>query len=150
MAGKNKIEKGIRVLFDDSGATARDLSGDLVLGSLSGPGLSYEEAELTGVSDAVRNYLAGHATSEVTARFYVNDTASTGAYTVLTGNQGGTGTLTVQFGSSGAAPTTGDPEWEGEFVLVDASITLEGNVPVINARWLPEAGQSAPAWGTVS
>ena len=149
MAGKNKVERSMRLYFDDSGASARDLSGDMITGSMGGGGLTFEEAEMTGVSESVRNYLAGHATSTVTAQFHMNDTATTGAYTVLTGNQGGTGTLTLQFGQSGAAPTTGDPEWEGEYVLLDASVTLNGNVPIINATFQP-TGAVAPAWGTVA
>lgn len=149
MAGKNHIERSFRLLFDDSGASARDLSGDLVPGSVSGGGLTYDEADMTGVSEAVRNFLAGHADSEISARFHLNDTATTGAYTVLTGQQGSAGTLTLQWGQSGAAPTTGDPEWEGEYVLLDASVTLDGNKFVLNARWKP-TGSTAPAWGTVA
>lgn len=149
MAGKNKVERGIRLLIDDSGGTARDLSGDLVPGSLSGPGLSYEEAQMTGVSEAVRNYLAGHANSELTAQFRMNDTATTGAYTVLTGVLGSTGTITVQFGSASAAPTTNDPEWEGEFVMLDCTVGIADNGAVLNFRALP-TGATAPAWGTVA
>jgi len=147
--GKNKLERGFRISFDDSGGTVRDLSGDLVPGSVSGGGLVYDEVELTGVSESVKNYLAGHAESEITAQFYMNDTASTGAFTVLSGNQGGTGTLTLQWGSSGSAPDTGDPEWEGEYVLLNASVGLNGNKPVINAVFKP-TGSTPPAWGTVS
>jgi hypothetical protein len=149
MAGKNKVEKGIRVWVDDSGGTRRDLSGDLVPGSLSGPGLSYDAAELTGVSNAVKNFLAGHASTNIACQFHLNDTADTGAYTVITGNQGGTGTITVEFGSAGAAPATNDPDWEGEFVYLGCSVGLNGNVSVINFAAQP-TGSTAPAWGLVS
>lgn len=143
MAGKNKNERSFRLIF-----ASQNLSGDLVPGSVSGGGLTFDEVDFTGVSEAVYNYLAGHARSEVAAQFYINDTATTGAFTVLTGNHGSTGTLTLQFGASSAAPTTGDPEWEGTYVLLDASVAMNGNRPVINARWLP-SGSTAPAWGTV-
>lgn len=151
MAGKNHVEKSFRLLFDDSGATARDLSGDLVPGSVSGGGLTFDEADMTGVSNAVYNYLKGHATSEITARFHMNDTATTGATTVLNGHNtgAGTGTLTLQWGQSGAAPTTSDPEWEGEYVLIQNTIVLDGNRFVHDCRFLP-TGSTAPAWGTVS
>ena len=152
MAGKNKIERAFRLWWDDLGTgagTARDLSGDLVPGSVSGGGLTWDEVELTGVSNAVKNFLAGHADSEVSAKFHLNDTATTGAHTVLVGSDGGTGTLTLQWGSSGAAPTTGDPEWEGEYVLLDAHVEIDGNKPVLAARWKP-TGATAPAWGTVA
>ncbi len=153
MAGKNKISRAFRILWDDLGTglgTARNLTGDLVPGSCQGCGLKYDEVDLTGESDAVKSVLAGQADSEITAQFYVNDTAATGAFTVLTGSDGGYGTLTLQWGSNGAAPTTGDPKWEGEFVLLEVSMGNNGGRPVINARWKPQAGQTAPAWGTVA
>jgi len=149
MAGKNKSERGFRITWDDSGGNPRDLSGDLVPGSVSGGGLTFDEVDLTGVSESVRNFLAGHADSEITARFHLNDTATTGATTVLNGSNGGTGTLTLEFGSAGAAPTAGDPDWEGEYVLLDAKVVLDGNKHVHEARWKP-TGSTAPAWGTVT
>ena len=149
MAGKNHVEKSFRILIDDSGGTARDLSGDLVVGSVSGGGLTYDEADMTGVSETVFNFLSGHATSAITARFHMNDTATTGATTVLNGNAGGTGTLTLQWGQSGAAPTTGDPEWEGEYVLLDLTIALDGN-KFVHQVTLQPTGSTAPAWGTVA
>ena len=147
-AGKNKAERWFTISWDDSGTTARDLSGDLVPGSVGGGGLTYDEVDLTGVSEAVKNFLAGHAESEITAQFHMNDTATTGASTVLNGSAGGTGTLTLAWGA-GAAPTTGDPEWEGEYVLLDASVALAGNKFVHQCRWKP-TGSTAPAWGTVT
>lgn len=147
--GKNKIEKAVRLSFDDSGGVARDLSAGLVPGSLSGPGNAAEEIEMTAVSNEMRNFLAGHKDSEVSGQFYLDDTADTGAHTVLKGMIGNTGTLTIQFGAAGAAPTTGDPEWEGEYGLFDASVGMSGGKPVINARWKPGTA-TAPAWGTMA
>jgi len=157
MAGKNHIERSFRLLWDDAGTgsgTARDLSGDLVPGSVSGGGLTFDEAEMTGVSNLVKNFLAGHAQSVISARFHMNDTATTGATTVLNGSTpsatiAGIGTLTLQWGQSGAAPTTSDPEWEGEYVLIKNEITLDGNKFVHDVEWRP-TGSTAPAWGTVS
>ena len=151
--GKNKVEKAFRILFDDSGATARDLTGDLVLGSVSGGGLAFDEVDMTGVSETVYNYLRGHAMSEISATFHMNDTATTGATTVLNGQSlpsvAGTGTLTLQWGAGGAAPTTGDVEWEGEYILLSNNITLNGNAFVHNVTFKP-TGSTAPAFGTVS
>lgn len=149
MAGKNKLERASRILWDDSGAAARDLTGDLVPGSLSGGGLELDEVDLTGVSQVAEQVLGGHGRSEISAQFYLNDTATTGALTVLKASLGLVGTLTLQWGSSGAAPTTGDPEWEGEYTLLSANIVLAGNKPVIQARWKP-GSSTAPAWGTVA
>lgn len=145
MAGKNKAERWVMIQWDDSGGTARDLSGDLVPGSLSGGGLKFDEVDLTGVSEAVYNYLAGHAASEISAQFHMNDTATTGATTVLNSNDGSTGTLTIAWGN-GTTATTGDPEWEGEYVMLDDTIQLSGNKFVHNVVWKP-TGSTAPAWG---
>lgn len=147
-AGKNKIERGFRLSWDDSGTTARDLSGDLVPGSVS-IGDEYEEADMTGVSEGLRNYLAGHRDVEITARFHMNDTATTGASTVLNGQNGGTGTLTLQWGDAGAAPTTGDLELEGECVQLRNAPTLDGNRFVHEVRWQP-TGSAGWSWGTVT
>jgi len=151
--GKNKVERGFRLLFDDSGGTARDLSGDLVPGSVSGGGLTFDEANMTGVSEAVNNFLRGHATSEIAANFHMNDTATTGATTVLNGQSlpsvAGTGTLTLQWGASSAAPTNPDPEWEGEYILLSSNIALEGNKHVHQVVFKP-TGSTAPAFGTVA
>lgn len=148
MAGKNHVEKSLRILWDDSGGTARDLSAALVPGSLSGGGFTFDEADMTGVSQTVYNFLADRATSEVSASFHMDDTATTGAFTVLNGTGGKVGTLTIQWGQNGAAPTTGDPEWEGEYVLLSNPINLDGNKPVLACTWKP-SGATPPAWGTV-
>lgn len=149
MAGKNHVEKSIYLFFDDSGGTARNLSGDLIPGTLSpGGGLVMDEVDMTGVSQTVKNYLAGHADSTITGKFHFNDTATTGSHTVTKNMVGAVGTLTIQYGQNGAAPTTGDPEWEGEYLLVSAPVTVEGGRTVITCTWKP-GSSTAPAWGTV-
>ena len=148
MAGKDKVERWITVDVDDSGGDPRDLSGDLVPGSMSGlGGKSFDEVEMTGVSEAMKNFLAGHWAHEFAAQFYLNDTATTGAFTVLKARVGLVGTLNLEFGS-GAVPTTGDPQWDGEYLLVECPIVLAGNKPVLAARFVV-SGSVAPAWGTI-
>ena len=148
MAGKNHTEISFRILVDNAAGAAQNLSGDLVPGSLTGGGLVFDQVELTGVSETVKNFLAGHAESPISGKFHMNDTATTGSFTVLTGNDGGTGTVTLQWGQNGAAPTTGDPEWEGEYVYLGPSVSPEGGKAVLNMNWQP-TGSTAPAWGTV-
>jgi hypothetical protein len=156
MAGKNHVERSFRISWDDSGTgsgTARDLSADLIPGSVSGGGLTFDQVDMTGVSQFVRNFLAGHADSTISAQFHMNDTATTGATTVLNGSTPSTtvigiGTLTLQWGQNGAAPTSSDPEWEGEYVLVQNDITPSGGTFVHQVTWRPY-GSTAPAWGTV-
>ena len=147
-AGKNKVERWFLIQIDDSGTAPRDLTGDLIPGTITGGGRTLDEVEMTGVSDEYKNFLSGHANSEIGGQFYLNDTAVTGSFTVLNGIVGVVGTITMQFGA-GAAPTTGDPEWEGEYICLAADIALAGNKPVVNARFLP-SGSVAPAWGTVT
>lgn len=157
MAGKNHIERSFRILWDDLGTgagTPRDLTGDLVAGSVSGGGLTFDEVSKHGVSELVKNFLAGHATSEVTAQFHSNDTATVGASTVLNNSMpsatvAGIGTLTLQWGQSGLAPDTGDPQWEGSYVLVQNNMSFSGGDAIHNVKWVP-TGATPPAWGTVS
>lgn len=149
--GKNKIERGFRILWDNSSAAAKDLSGDLIPGSVSGGGASAEQIDMTGVSDSMKEYLAGYLESSISAKFHLNDTATTGAFTVIYNptTLRLTGTLTLQWGSNGAAPSTGDPEWEGEYTLISAPVSFEGGRAVITCTWVPGSA-TAPAWGTVS
>ena len=147
--GKNKIEKGFKILVDVSGGTPRDLCGDLVPGSISGGGITLDEVDMTGVCNAVYNFLAGHGTSEISANFHMNDTATTGAFTVLTAANGYVGTITLQYGSLGNAPDTGDPEWEGEYCYFVGQVENDGGKFVIPVTFKP-SGAVAPAWGTVA
>lgn len=146
MAGKNKVERWFRILIDNSGGTARNLSGDLMPGSISGGGRTLDEVEMTGVSDEYKNFLSGHANSEISAQFHMNDAAN-GSLSVLNGILGEVGTVTLQYGE-GAAPASGDPEWQGEYICLAADIALAGNKWVVNTRFMP-SGSVSPAWGTV-
>ncbi len=155
MAGKNKIERSFRFLLDNAAAAEQDLSGDLVPGSFQGGGLTLDQVDMTGVSETVRNYLQGHAESEVSAQFHANNTATTGAYTVLTvilaAILAGTytaGTLTAKWGSNGAAPTTGDFKWSGEYALMTCTMAMNGGKAVMNTVFKPN-GSTAPAFSTI-
>ncbi|RJX17544.1 MAG: hypothetical protein C4575_12945 [Desulforudis sp.] len=147
--GKNKLERGIRFYFDDSGGTPRELSGDMLPGTLQGGGVVLDEVDMSGASDAVKKALGGPGDGTVVAQFYLNDTATTGAHTVLKGMVGLIGTLTIQWGSNGAAPSTGDPEWEGEYVYLGGQMSASGK-GIFSATFKPASGQADPAWGTVS
>ena len=143
MAGKNKVETGFRIQFN-----SQDISGDLVPGSLNGGGVVLDQVEMTGVSNTIRNYLRGHGSAPITGRFIMNDTATTGAFTVLNAATGAT--LTLQWGSNSAAPTTGDPEWEGNYTHFGFQIVFDNGKAVMEVTFQPTAGQTAPAWGTVA
>lgn len=145
---KDILERFITVTIDDSGGTARDLSADVVPGSMNGlGGKIYDEIEMTGISDSHKHFLAGFWSHEFTAQFYMNDTATTGAFTVLSNIVGSVGTLTIAFGT-GAAPTGGDPEWEGEYLLPEDPVQIAGGKAVLAVRMIP-GSSTAPSWGTV-
>lgn len=138
----------IKVLLDDSGGTARDITASI--SSIGNIGLNYDQADVTAINDSVMQYLAGRGDADIQFSGPFNNTATTGAHTVFTGLNGANtaATLTVQIGIR-AAPTTGDPEFEGEFVVT--SYLLGGDMN--NLTWTgtlkPAFGASAPAWGTV-
>lgn len=145
---KDKTEKGFRFYWDSSGGTVRELSSQLIRGSVSVDD-EFESVDLTGVSEELINYLAGHRNVSVAARFHMDDTASTGSTTVLNGNHGGTGTITLAFGAAGVSATQGDPELEGEFVHLRNAIVVDGNKFVHDCMWNP-TGASGFSWGTVA
>lgn len=149
MAGRDKLERGFRVYFDDSGGTPQDLTGDLVSGSLVGGGAVLAGEEITAPGDAVRMFTAGRGDAPVTAEFYLNDAAG-GAHTILSGVEGQGGTLTLQWGSKGGAPASGDPQWAGEYVYLGGRMRFREGKAVFAARFVPQAGQAAPGWGTVA
>jgi len=146
--GKNKTERGFRLQIDDSGGTARDMSSALIPGSFSSGGVVYDSVDMTAVSNSVRNSAFGWGTANVTFQLYMDDTATTGAFTVCKAFPY-TGTLTAQSGSARAAPSTGDPEWEGEYVFLGSPVSFSGDRAIITVTAEPSSS-TAPAWGTVS
>ena len=143
---KDILGRHVRFWIDDSGATPRDISDDLLPNTLAGIGLTPEEVDMTGQSASIKQARTGVSDSSITGQAFMNDTALTGAYTVLKGIQGQAGTLLVEFGTDGA-PAVGDPEWTGEYVLFDLSVGITGGAAVMNFLFKPAPG-STPAWGT--
>lgn len=135
------------VYIDDSGDSPRDVSSDVK--SIDIPD-EYGEIDATGFSDGAVNSISGMPSFNVEITGMFNPGATTGLYTVLNGIKGGGAkTLTVQIGQ-GAAPTTGDPEFEGEFWLqkMNVSATPQGETGITAS--LRPSGSTAPAWGTVA
>lgn len=138
----------IKVLLDDSGGTPRDISDSI--NSIGGIGLSYDQTDVTTIANSVKQYLTGYGDSSVSLGGPFNNTATTGAHTVLTGLNGANtaATLTIQIGIRAAA-TTGDPEFEGEYVVTDYQLSGSGTDLTWSASLKPAFGTSTPAWGTV-
>jgi hypothetical protein len=137
----------IKVLLDDTGGTARDISASV--SDISSVGLDYATQDVTAYSDGVVNFTLGHPSAEIDISGPLNNTATTGGHTVLAAiidspYSQDTYTLTVQFGIRAAA-TAGDPEFEGEYLV--ASYIVNGDA-TYTARLIPGSA-TAPAWGTV-
>lgn len=151
MAGKAHIEKSFRMLVDDSAGTPRDLSADIVPGSVQGGGIVYDQLDASGISEGVRSYLAGMGDAPISCRFYMNNTPTTGAFTVINAINGDNdgGTLTMQWGEKGNAPTAGDPEFEGEYVAFMQAVDFQNQIAGFNCEFKKVQGAADPAWGTV-
>lgn len=146
--GKNFLTIYTNFLIDDSSDSEQDISTDLVPGTLDGFGEAGEEIMMHGENEDVY-YLVGRKDGSITAQFHMNDTATTGAYNVLTGIYGGGAkTLTIELGA-GAAPTTGDPIWTGEYVLTQLTPQINSGKWVLAATFRP-ADSTWGGWDTKS
>lgn len=148
MATGKTTGRYVKILLDDSGGTARDITASV--STIGGIGLSNEQVDVTTLSDSVMQYLSGRGDSTIELGGPFNNTATTGAHVVLSGLNGTNtaATLTIQIGIR-AAPTTGDPEWEGEYVVLTYPVNVGLNEVTWSATLKPAFGASAPAWGTV-
>jgi hypothetical protein len=139
----------IQVILDDSGGTPRTFDdGDII--SVDVP-LTHDQYDVSGFGDAVRNFINGLLRASVVIRGYLTTTASTGTHPVIQGAFAAESqvTLTVQVGQN-ADPTTGDPEYEGEYVVESYKPVMQHSGAIsFEARLRPATG-TAPAWGTVA
>lgn len=137
----------ITVNLDDTGGSARDISASV--SDVSNVGLDFNQQDVTAYSDGVINFTLGHPSAEITITGPLNNTATTGGHTVLSAISNApysqaSYTLTVAIGVR-AAPTTGDPEFEGEYLV--SSYQVNGDA-TYSATLVPGTG-TVPAWGTV-
>ena len=148
MATGKTHSRYIKVLLDNAGGSPQDITASV--DSIGDIGLTYDQADVTAINDSVMQYLAGRGDADIQLGGPFNNTATTGAHVVLTGLNGANtaATLTVQIGIR-AAPTTGDPEFEGEFVVTKYTVSGDMSAPKWSASLKPAFGTSAPAWGTV-
>ncbi len=143
-----RIGKFVTISVDDSGATAREITSDVT--SIGGVPLTYDEVEVGGYGQD-KFYLAARADTTLTIEGLMNPTATTGSHTVLSGIVGSNtpGTVTIAYGSN-AAPTTGDPEWEGEYICTEYTTTPDLNGAITFSATLRPGTSTSPAWGTVA
>lgn len=117
------------------------------MNTLNPVGLEYEEIDVTAFSDAVQKVLAGRPNAPIDIGGPVNTDTNQAHDTVEPLNGDNTAyTVTIQFGD-GAAPTTGDPEFEGSYKVTMYQINVDDMT--WSARLVPGT-TTAPAWGTVS
>jgi hypothetical protein len=150
MAGKNKLERGITIGVDDGASgTLRQLEGDMVPNSLNGLGFTAGAVDLTGTSDSVENVMGDRKKNTLKVKFHANNTATTGASTVLNAIVGLSSiTVTVKIGSSGATPTTGDQQFSGEFTCLSATLSADGGKMVHDCEFQP-FGSTPPSWSVI-
>ena len=136
------------VKMDDSGGTPRQFAdGDITSVDLP---LTNDQFDVAGFGDPVHKFINGQLQAPVTLRGFLTTTANTGTHPVIQGAlaAGAQVTLTVQVGQN-AAPTSGDPEYEGEFYVESYRPTLQTGGAVMFQATLKPAIGTAPAWGTV-
>ncbi len=147
MATGKTNRRWYRVWVDNNSDSAKDLSTAVL--DISGLGLVFDKQDVTGYSDGWVNYTLGHPSAEVDMTITLDNTATTGAHTVLSaaaGNQGATShTLTVQVGIK-AVPASTNPEWEGEYWVSSYIMNGDGTA---TAHLVP-ASTTVPAWGTMA
>ena len=139
----------VKVIMDDSGGTPRQFAdGDI---TSVDPGLTRDQHDVTGFGDAVHKFINGQLQAPVTLKGFMTTTALTGTHTVINDafQNGSQVTLTVQVGQN-AAPQSGDPEYEGEFIVESYKPVIETGAAVQFEAALKPAIGTAPAWGTVA
>ncbi len=142
-AGKNKLLLYSRLILD-----GYDLSGDSRnLASLDN---SFGQVPMSGWSEQIRAYMQDlvRTVGLHGYRAFMNDTALSGAYTLLKNPAGGH-ELSFMLGG-GAAPTYGDLAYVLSGVQIQDRGSFEEQAAVLDADFLPEAGIThANPWGRV-
>ena len=141
MAGRDKLTRGTTFSWH-----SQSIGGDLVPGSLNGLGFKAGKIDMTGESHTVANAAADRKENQLTAKFIANNTATTGSTTLFNADLGTAQTLVIDIGTGGAVPTSGDLEFSGTFVLLDATLSNDGGKYVHNCVFEP-GSSTAPAWG---
>ena len=119
--------------------------------SINGIGLTYEEADVGGLNDSLNEFVQGRGDLNVALNGKLDNTATTGSHTVLEPLNGDTtgSTLTIAIGI-GAAPDSGDPEFECTSVGLFNYLVQVGDGAVTYTGALRPLDGAAAAWGTVT
>lgn len=139
----------ITVKMTDTGSTERTFDdGDITSVNLA---LTFTQHDVTGFGDEAQKFINGQLQAPVTVKGYLTTTSNVGTHTVIAPlfAAGTQTTLTVQVGQN-ATPTSGDPEYSGDFIVESYKPTLENGSAIMFEATLKPATGTAPAWGTVS
>ncbi len=131
-SGKDKLMRWARMYVG-----GYDISGDSR--TVSTLDMTYGEADITGWSEPVWNYLRdGRLTTGITGyQAIANDTATTGSVTLL---QDGNDQNLSLFLGGGGEPAIPDPAYLLPGVQLMDTMSIDGNVAIINADFKPQAG----------
>ncbi len=133
------------IKMDDAGGTLRTFDvGDIVSVDL---GQENDQYNVTDFGDQVNKVVNGQLRSQVSLRGYVTNTPNVGTHRVIQGAcaAGTQVTLKVQVGDN-AAPTTGDPEYSGEFLVASyQTVVATVGAVMFTAALVPAIG-TAPTW----
>jgi len=139
----------IIVQMDDSSGTLRTFNdGDINSVDL---GQTFTQHDVSGFGEAAQNFINGQLQSPVTIKGFLTNDATVGTHTVINGvfAAGAQASLVVQVGSN-ALPTSGDPQFSGEFIVESYKPMMETGGAVSFEAVLKPATGTAPSWGTVS
>jgi hypothetical protein len=139
----------IQVHMDDAAGTLQTFNdGDITMVDL---GLTYTQHDVTGFGHDAQRFINGQMQAPVTIKGFLTTDATVGTHTVINSafQNGAQVTLQVDIGQN-AAPTTGDPQYSGEFIVESYKPAIENGSPVTFEATLKPADGSAPIWGTVS
>lgn len=111
--------------------------------------LEYDQIEVGGFGEPVKQYVAGRADAPTTLKGSWNATIHN-MFKDAVGDDTTTKTVEFRYGNN-AAPTTGDPKISGEYVVSSYKVmaSLDGKQE-FEVGLVIGAGSSLPAWGEVS
>ncbi len=137
----------VGVWVDNESGTLTDISTQVT--ETDGIPLEYDQIEVGGFGEAVKQYVAGRADAPVTLKGSWSSTIHN-MFKDSVGDDTSTKSVEFRFGDN-AAPTTGDPKISGEYVVSAYKVTaaLDGKQE-FEVTLVIGAGSSLPTWGTVS
>lgn len=144
MAARKGLYVG--VWCDNESGTLTDISAQVT--ETDGIPLEYDQIEVGGFGNAVKQYVAGRADAPTTLKGSWSSTIHN-MFKDAVGVDTSTKTVEFRYGNN-AAPTTGDPKITGEYVVSAYKVMagLDGKQE-FEVSLVIGAGSSLPAWGTV-